>query len=200
MTIKLLFLGLIISVVGLHLDEKVKTIRAQPTLKTGHSIERDVQQGEDAEVSSASIEEKLCSAQVFTVPDFSKLFEVDYDVSGVWIGVVLSQEKRLVAFFTENLSDGQKLISSDMHAKGCIFLQKFPCKLLCQSDTSNRVTDALSRRAALITTLRNEVAGFGHMQGLYNEDENSQDVWEKLKQKQPVGDFHISDGFLKKGS
>jgi len=58
------------------------------------------------------LKSKLYEASVLAVPNFNKLFEVDYDASGVGIGAILMQDERLIAYFSEKLNDSRKNYST----------------------------------------------------------------------------------------
>ncbi|GJS48953.1 putative CCCH-type zinc finger family protein [Tanacetum coccineum] len=162
MTHKLLFLGFVVSVDGIHVDdEKIKVIQEWPTPQ----IIGDVQKT---------------------------------DASIIGVGAVLSQKGRPVAFFSEKLSEArrnQKSISR-MHARWMEYLQQFTFVIKHKAGTKNKVADALSRRATLLTTMGTEVIGFSCLKDLYASDEDFSEVWKQNEIGIPGGLYLVQNGFL----
>ena len=54
------------------------------------------------------LKKKVTKQPMLALPDFNKVFEVDFDANGSVIGAVLSQEGKPFAYFSEKLNDAKK--------------------------------------------------------------------------------------------
>ena len=61
-----------------------------------------------ADNSLETLKQKVVELPVLALSDFNKKFQVECDAIGSAIGVVLSQEGKLVSFFSENLNDANR--------------------------------------------------------------------------------------------
>ncbi|KAF7802599.1 Transposon Ty3-G Gag-Pol polyprotein [Senna tora] len=69
-------------------------------------IKKDVgfKWGKEQEEAFNTLKEKLSSAPLLLLADFSKTFEIECDASGIGVGAVLMQDKRPIAYFSEKLN------------------------------------------------------------------------------------------------
>ncbi|GJU74079.1 transposon ty3-I gag-pol polyprotein [Tanacetum coccineum] len=108
------------------------------------------------------------------------------NASIIGVGAVLSQEGRPVAFFSEKLSEAQR--------KWTTYELEFYA--IHKAGTKNKVANALSRRATLLTTMGTEVIGFDCLKDLYVSDDDFSEIWKQNETGIPGGLYLVQDGFL----
>lgn len=62
------------------------------------------QWGDEQEYAFNTIEQRLYNALILALPNFDKNSEIECDTSRIDIGVVLMQNRRPIAYFSEKLS------------------------------------------------------------------------------------------------
>ena len=83
------------------------------------------------------------------------------------------------------------------HAKWMEFIETFPYVIKYKQGKENVVTDVLSRRYTLLTTLNTKLLGFEHLKEYYREDSDFASIYEACE-RGPFEKFYLMDGFLLK--
>ncbi|XP_022868758.1 uncharacterized protein K02A2.6-like [Olea europaea var. sylvestris] len=186
LTDSVVFLGYVVSKVGLAVDtSKVEAISQWPQPKTVTEVrsfhglasfyrrfiphfssimapiidcmkDGRFQWNHEAESSFQLIKQKLTTAPVLVLPDFTQPFELHFDALKVGIGGVLSQNNCPVAYFSEKLSGRSLGIDkvSARHASWIAYLQQFTFVIKHKAGALNKIADALSRCQTLLTEMR----------------------------------------------
>ncbi|XP_022889046.1 uncharacterized protein LOC111404479 [Olea europaea var. sylvestris] len=135
------------------------------------------------------------------LPDFSKVFEVECDASGVGIGGVLSQERHHIAYFSEKLNDAKQRYSiydKDLYAVAWPLDRIFASLFFCLKAFENRAADALSRRIAFLSTMSVKVIRFERLKEEYELCPDFRDIFLDLQNGEldTTDDFRLEEGYL----
>ncbi|PKI59628.1 hypothetical protein CRG98_019965, partial [Punica granatum] len=106
---------------------------------------------EEAEKAFRLIKMRVTTTPILVLPDFAQPFELHSGASKVGTGVVLSQNHRPIAYFSEKLS-GAKLNYNTYDVE--FYTVRFTFMVKHKLGVTNRVADVLSRRSNLLVNLR----------------------------------------------
>eukprot|EP01018_Ginkgo_biloba_P015786 Gb_20044 [translate_table: standard] len=110
MQIELIYLGFVISHNELKMDPKSGICASITEIMRGDK--RYFKWTNTAEKSFQLLKKKVTEQPILSLPDFDKVFQVDYDASGVEIGEVLSQEGKPIAYSSEKINEAKKKYST----------------------------------------------------------------------------------------
>jgi hypothetical protein len=83
-----------------------------PILDTINKENRSFNWREEAEKGFRVLKEKITEQPILVLQDFKRSSQVKCDASGVAIGAVLSQDNKLVSYFSEKLNDVNRKYST----------------------------------------------------------------------------------------
>ncbi|KAI0505034.1 hypothetical protein KFK09_015991 [Dendrobium nobile] len=83
-----------------------------------------------------------------------------------------------------------------MHARWLVFLQQFTFFIRHKPGVENKVADALSRRALLLTQMQTELIGIEHIKALYADDADFGSIWKQCHDRPAPDGYSLSNGFL----
>ncbi|GKD93420.1 RNA-directed DNA polymerase [Tanacetum coccineum] len=159
---------------------------------------------------------KVTEAHVLALPNFDEVFQVKCDASGVGIGGVLSQNQRLIAFFSEKLNDARRKYSTydkEFYAIVCgldtwrhyllsnEFVMFFDHKALKFINGQHKLKSRHAKWVEFIQAFsfvirhKIRVQGFDSFRGLYCDDPDFKEIWCKCDNG-PFQQFFKLDGGL----
>jgi len=80
------------------------------------------------------LKQKVTNALILSLSNFQKVFEVECDAFNIGIGVVLSQDNKSIAFYSEKLNDSIRKYSvydKEFHAIVCTLVSVFLSRSFC---------------------------------------------------------------------
>jgi hypothetical protein len=83
-----------------------------PMMDTVKTMHQSFKWAEEAKRSFNIMKKKITERPILVLPNFEKTFQVRCDTSGVAIGAVLSQDNRLVSYFSEILNENNRKFST----------------------------------------------------------------------------------------
>nr|GEV06551.1 putative reverse transcriptase domain-containing protein [Tanacetum cinerariifolium] len=140
---------------GIHVDPiKIESIKDWASPKTPTEIHQNL--GEKGEAVFQLLKQNLCSALILALPGGSENFVVYYDASHKWLGVVLIQKEKVVAYTSRQLKVHEKNYTThNLELGAVVFALKmwrrylYGTKCVVFTDhkrKANVVADALSRK------------------------------------------------------